>query len=640
MKKTCKKVLAGICAAAMLFTSVSALPVLEAKAATITSGEEYITTSEGLSVKFTAQYTGKGESAGVAAGINQTATGYASSTANLADIFDGNNDTGVIFRGSLANYTTDLLAAGDYLQVEFKEAISLAGIEFVFSASSSNDIFKQSTIAYTTDGDTWVDLGTIESSQNMGYQPSEALENVKAVRLTNNVEDGVWVRLVEVKIVESGSAADASKDIAADKIDSYSAGSEEIRDGLNNEGPVRLAFDGEAGTYWHSSWTCPFTDVSEMPKHFWVQIDFKEKTVVDAVRYLPRGTGNGDITGYIIEGTVDGEEWTELTSGSWDLDGKWHIAKFEAAELLGVRLAATETKSSQYPTNNNKFANAVEIRVRAGELPVVVDKTPLVEKLAEVEALVEADYTVDSWAALQVAVEAAQAVIDNEAATEEDVEAAVAALAEAVDNLEIKGPEYTVCDAFDDVPENVWYVSYIQYVYDKGLMVGNKGSFKPVSDITRAHVIVTLYRLAGSPEVTDYSACEELSDVEADQWYTDAVCWAYNEGIATGNVSLMTFNMNAAVTRQQLAAFLYRYAEYADLSIDNRSDLAGLLNVEQIGVYAKDAVEWAVAEGYIAGTLLETDDLGNEVRDLAPLGTATRAQFATILQRFCTLNNL
>ena len=118
------------------------------------------------------------------------------------------------------------------------------------------------------------------------------------------------------------------------------------------------------------------------------------------------------------------------------------------------------------------------------------------------------------------------------------------------------------------------------------------------------------------------------------KWYTDAICWAYNTGVATGNTSTMTFQTNDPVTRQQLAAFFYRYAELKGMDMSVEGDISGMLNADQVRDYAKEAVKWAVGWGLISGSE-GTDANGQIVYDLAPLATASRAQLAAILQRFC-----
>jgi hypothetical protein len=159
--------------------------------------------------------------------------------------------------------------------------------------------------------------------------------------------------------------------------------------------------------------------------------------------------------------------------------------------------------------------------------------------------------------------------------------------------------------------------------------------FKPTDNITRAQLVTTLYRLAGSPVVTNTSALTDFSDVPNGKYYTDAVCWAYGEGITTGNNG--KFDPTGKLTRQQMAAFFYRYAEYKGLDVTVRGDLSAMINADKVSAYAKEPVEWAVGAGLISGSET-TDANGNKVYDLNPRGNTTRAQVATILKRFCEGN--
>lgn len=194
-------------------------------------------------------------------------------------------------------------------------------------------------------------------------------------------------------------------------------------------------------------------------------------------------------------------------------------------------------------------------------------------------------------------------------------------------------PDKAVSDIFTDVAKGQWYVDAIQYVYDRGIMEGNDTTFTPNGKMTRAMFVLTLYRLEGEPEITDYQACEELNDVSDSAWYTNAVCWAYNTKVTTGYLDDMTFRMNEPLTREQLATFLYRYAQYKGLDVSQSDDLSELLNADKVKAYAKDAVQWAVGTGLITGQESK-DENGAAVYDLAPQGTATRAQLASILARF------
>ena len=165
-------------------------------------------------------------------------------------------------------------------------------------------------------------------------------------------------------------------------------------------------------------------------------------------------------------------------------------------------------------------------------------------------------------------------------------------------------------------------------------MSGSEGLFKPETNVTRAQVVTTLYNMEGRPEVTDYRAVDELVDVQAGEWYTDAVCWAYSVGVATGNNVTKEFGMNNPVTRQQLATFFYNYAEYKGFDTETRKDISDMVGADQIADYALDTMQWAVGTGLITGSQT-LDENGEIVFDLRPTGSATRAQMASILMRFC-----
>ena len=192
-----------------------------------------------------------------------------------------------------------------------------------------------------------------------------------------------------------------------------------------------------------------------------------------------------------------------------------------------------------------------------------------------------------------------------------------------------------VSDVFSDVKAGAWYETGVQFVYDQGYMSGSNGLFNPTSDITRAQIVTTLYRLAGEPAVTDRAAVSDFSDIAEGKYYTDAVCWAYSTGVATGNDG--KFNPTGKLTRQQMAAFFFRFAELMGKDTLERGDISSMINADQVSGYAKDPVEWAVGSGLISGSEV-TDAAGNKAYDLNPRGNTTRAQVAVILQRFCGLN--
>ena len=189
-----------------------------------------------------------------------------------------------------------------------------------------------------------------------------------------------------------------------------------------------------------------------------------------------------------------------------------------------------------------------------------------------------------------------------------------------------------VTSVFSDISAGKWYVEAVQYVYDNDLMSGSEGKFKPTQNITRGQLVTTLYRLAGSPKVTDFRALEAFSDVAPGKYYTDAICWAYNTGVGTGNNG--KFQPNNPLTRQQMAAFIFRYTDMMGYDTSIREDYSYMLNADKVGSYAKEAMSWAVGMGLISGSEFVYPS-GSRDYDLKPTDNTTRAQVASILQRFC-----
>ena len=177
--------------------------------------------------------------------------------------------------------------------------------------------------------------------------------------------------------------------------------------------------------------------------------------------------------------------------------------------------------------------------------------------------------------------------------------------------------------AFADLDVNAWYHEAVDFVLLNGLMNGvdaEKGLFDPNGILTRAQLVTVLYRMAGAPSVEELQ--HPFTDVAEDTWYTDAVLWAYNEGIVKG-MDETTFAPNASITREQIATIFYRYAEGAPVEEDVLADFADAADVSD---WAAEAMNWAVSTGLIQGM---------EDGTLVPKGNATRVQIAAILMRYC-----
>lgn len=177
---------------------------------------------------------------------------------------------------------------------------------------------------------------------------------------------------------------------------------------------------------------------------------------------------------------------------------------------------------------------------------------------------------------------------------------------------------------FTDVDTAKWYHLSVDYVLTHKMMNGvSSRAFAPNANLTRGMLVQILYNLEGKPKGT----AANFSDVQADAWYAEAVGWAASNKVVTGYAD-GTFRPNAAVTREQAAAILYRYAKSKDIdvSVGENTNILSYVDVQQASEYAIPALQWAVGAGVLNGK--------NGGR-LAPTGTATRAEIAAIMQRWC-----
>lgn len=176
--------------------------------------------------------------------------------------------------------------------------------------------------------------------------------------------------------------------------------------------------------------------------------------------------------------------------------------------------------------------------------------------------------------------------------------------------------------SYNDVTAGDWFARDVIYVTLTGLMNGTGDGFSPNNNINRAQLVTVLYRMAGQPEVTGENP---FTDVPDGQWYTDAVLWAAENNITEGT-SETTFSPNSALSREDMATLLYRFADFeTEEPIEITGDLSGYTDADLVADYAVNAMTWAVGEGVISG-------IGNNT--LAPDNTASRAQMATVLTRY------
>ena len=180
----------------------------------------------------------------------------------------------------------------------------------------------------------------------------------------------------------------------------------------------------------------------------------------------------------------------------------------------------------------------------------------------------------------------------------------------------------TGANPFTDVSEKDWFYSDVMFVYENGLMLGtSKALFSPHGTATRGMMATILWRMEGSPAPKGKNS---FTDVEAGKWYADAITWTAENGIFAG-YGKDKFGPDDPITREQLAAIFYRYADYKGYDLTVKGNLDKFKDADKITDYAKTAMGWAVGSGLVKGKS------GNL---LDPQGTATRAEIAAMLHRF------
>ena len=188
----------------------------------------------------------------------------------------------------------------------------------------------------------------------------------------------------------------------------------------------------------------------------------------------------------------------------------------------------------------------------------------------------------------------------------------------------VKATETPSETKFNDVSANDWFASAVDYVTGKGMMNGTAdNTFSPKANTTRGMVVTVLYRLENQPSTSAAS----FTDVASGAYYANAVAWANANGIVSGYGS-GKFGPNDKVTREQLAAILYRYAQYKkyDVSVGEDTNILSYNDAQSISSYAIPAIQWACGAGVVTG---------KSGSKLDPKGNATRAEVAAMLMRFC-----
>lgn len=178
-----------------------------------------------------------------------------------------------------------------------------------------------------------------------------------------------------------------------------------------------------------------------------------------------------------------------------------------------------------------------------------------------------------------------------------------------------------------DVKAGAWYYEAVEYVMDLGLMSGTSGDrFTPGGTVTRAQMAQLLWRLGGSQQPEQAAS---FRDVDPGVWYATAVAWCTEQGILSG-VTARSFGPDGALSREQLALVLTKYADYAGASqgeTADGADLSRFTDAEDVSAWARSGLEWAVGQGLLSGYQNGT---------LRPGRSVTRAELAAVLRQFCT----
>ena len=193
------------------------------------------------------------------------------------------------------------------------------------------------------------------------------------------------------------------------------------------------------------------------------------------------------------------------------------------------------------------------------------------------------------------------------------------------DNKQEEAKEWT--NPFSDVKENDWFYATVKYAGENGIMNGvSETEFAPNQTLTRAMLVTILYRVEGSPRLNSDS---KFADVGSSEWYSAPVIWAAENGIVNG-ITETEFAPNNAITREQIAAIMYRYAGVKGYDVTQGGmAVREFEDYETISSWAREAMQWAVNTKLISGKTATT---------VNPLDAATRAESATIIMRFIEAN--
>lgn len=380
------------------------------------------------------------------------------------------------------------------------------------------------------------------------------------------------------------------------------------------------------------------------------QVDADKQIVADTYSYQQLDTENGD--------TVSNAQTAVYRTPASELDGKtFHVAGTEvtdaetntqkdvvlasfsfpekeetAVQTAAIALFAAEAEEDRFDATvdvRRPDASTIEFTMNDPCGKNVAVSVPCTFKDGTVKlgdtALTDVDF--DGETVTFRTKQAGTYVITGKTPAQEDPKPDDA-ITGIISNVVASGALHTGLSAsqFTDLVPGSWYYDGVRYALENGLMTGvGARTFAPEGTTTRAMLVTILWRMAGEP----YGRVSSFADVQPGSWYDTAVCWAADNGIVTG-VTAQTFAPDAPVTREQLCAILARFAAYRGQNTAAADTLSAFSDGSQTADYAKNAVNWALARGIVAGVGADR---------LAPQDTATRAQLAVMLYRFAKSGN-
>ena len=360
-----------------------------------------------------------------------------------------------------------------------------------------------------------------------------------------------------------------------------------------------------------STFTLQAADTRTLKMDFDSDVADKDYAITAVGSKLPVAVKSGHtFNGWRINGTV----YTELTETLWK--------------------AIMDDATS--PVAPGATSSAVEAKAQFSAIPSATTYTVTVAK-AENGAVTAAPTTAKAGDAVKLTVKAAEGfVLDTITAKDADgKEVTLTKNADGSYSFAMPAANVTVTPAFKagedeetpwvnpfkDVPEGIWYYGAVQFVNQNNLFKGTADDmFSPDMAMTRGMIVTVIHRLEGEPKATAPAA---FTDVVAGSYYAAAVDWAAEKGIVKGTTTT-TFEPETAVNREQLATILYRYAEFKSYDLTATGDLTAFTDGADVQDFAKTAMQWAVGQGLLEGYK----------GLLTPQGEASRAQVATIMERF------